>query len=108
MIWRREKDVQEKPLPETVMVCNIFCSTYEFSEVKFNSPKSKSTHFPEGGGDKELFEGLWVAVGSPSHLLSGSHEFEPHQGSRCFLDLETLPSSLITGWFQELLVSQSN
>ena len=35
------------------------------------------------------------------HEQRGGHGFAPIKGSRCFLEQETLPLLLSTGWFQE-------
>ena len=43
----------------------------------------------------------WVARLTCSRWMPVSHEFEPQQRPRCFLERETLLSLLSTGWFQE-------
>jgi len=41
----------------------------------------------------------WVARLIRYRWMPVSREFEPHQRLRCFLEHETLPSLLSTGWF---------
>ena len=43
----------------------------------------------------------WVVCLTRNRWMLVSCVFEPHQGCRCFLEQETLPPLLSTGWFQE-------
>ena len=43
----------------------------------------------------------WVARLTRNPWMHVSRDFKPIKCSRCFLEQETLPSLLSTGWFQE-------
>ena len=47
------------------------------------------------------FKGRCDSGGCTSDSQCGGRGFEPHQRPRCFLEQETLPLLLSTGWFQE-------